>query len=216
MTGAAGTGTPWTHGKNIPGPRKQRQTPHPPLFRGSRLSGARGLTASSAASYVAQPEPHRTQIMRLSEYLEPRHVVIDLRTHGVEDTIRTLVRRLEELGSVDDAVLVEKALIERESSHTTSLGNGVALPHATVPGLERSVILVGVAPDGLRFGSGDGEPDRLFFVLLSPLNQAGTHIKLLARIVRLVRRPGLIDTLLAAGSGDEVVDAIERVDTQYI
>lgn len=155
--------------------------------------------------------------MRLSEYLQPRLVVIGLRTSGVEDTIRRLVGRLAEGGVIRDPDVVEKALIERESSHTTSLGNGVALPHATVPGLDHPVILIGVAPEGIPFGADeDGEPDRLFFVLLSPLNQAGTHIKLLARIVRLVRRPGLIETLLSAGTGEEVVSAIERVDAQHV
>ena len=155
--------------------------------------------------------------MRLSEYLQPRLVVIGLRTEGVEDTIHTMILRLAETESVRDPDVVEKALVEREASHTTSLGNGVALPHATVPGLDRPLILIGLAPDGVAFGSGDeSEPDRLFFVLLSPLNQAGTHIKLLARIVRLVRRPGLIETLLAAESGEEVVRAIERVDAQHV
>ena len=160
--------------------------------------------------------------MRLSEYLQPRFVLLGLETTGVEDTLRAFVERVAETHAVEQPGVVEKALLDRESSHTTSLGNGVALPHATVPGLDRPMILVGVAPNGVTFGSTATPPagvpaqDRLFFVLLSPLNQAGTHIKLLARIVRLVRDPDFVESLLTAETGEQLIEAIERVDAQHV
>ena len=156
--------------------------------------------------------------MRLSDYLEPELVLLDLRTSGVDDTLRAFVARLAECGRVNHSDEVERALADRESTHTTSLGNGVALPHATIAGLERPLILVGVAPEGVAFGPDDAEapPERLFFVLLSPQNQAGTHIKLLARIVRLVRIPEFVDALVGAGSGGALIDQIERVDAQHV
>ncbi|NIP79609.1 MAG: PTS transporter subunit EIIA, partial [Gemmatimonadetes bacterium] len=65
-------------------------------------------------------------------------------------------------GRIDDPDPVRKAVLEREASHTTALGNGVALPHATVGGLDRARVLVAVAPDGVPFGPDDreGEPER--------------------------------------------------------
>lgn len=150
--------------------------------------------------------------MRLSEFLEPDLVVLDFQTEGVEDTIKALVERLRDAGAVADTKAVASALIEREASHSTSLGNGVALPHATVPGVDRPVVLVARAPQGVRFGATGGEPVRLFFVLLSPLTEAGRHIKLLARIVRLVRRPGFVASLMEAGNSEALVDAVERMD----
>ncbi len=155
--------------------------------------------------------------MRLSDYLEPDLILLHLRTTGVEDTLAAFADRLDESGRTSEPDAVRRALLEREESHTTSLGNGVALPHATVPGLAQPLILVGVAPDGVRFGRGDAAPlDRLFFVLLSPLEQAGTHIKLLARIVRLVRHPEFVDELLAADSGEALIEQIERVDALHV
>ena len=156
--------------------------------------------------------------MRLSDYLEPELVLLDLQTDGVEDTLQSFVDRLAETERVDNPELVAKALVDRETTHTTALGNGVALPHATLAGLQRPLILVGVAPEGIAFGPGDGEapPERLFFVLLSPANQAGTHIKLLARIVRLVRIPTFVDSLVTAESGEALIDQIERVDAQHV
>lgn len=161
--------------------------------------------------------------MRLSEYLEPDLVVIGLESTGVEDTIDALVDRLRETGHVGDVETVRKAVVQRELSHTTSLGNGVALPHTTCSAVDRPVILVATAPQGIEFGTpaaGKGGPerttDRLFFLLLSPVDQAGAHIKILARIVRLVRSPDFVEALLAAESGEALIEEIEREDALHV
>ena len=156
--------------------------------------------------------------MRLSDYLEPGLVILDLGTRTTEETIAALVDHLAASGRLDDPESVRKGLVEREESHTTSLGNGVALPHTTVSGLNRPLLLVAVSPEGVPFGP-DGEaslPDRLFFLLLSPLDQAGTHIKLLARIVRLVRSPAFVEALVSAESGEALLHEIEREDALHV
>ena len=155
--------------------------------------------------------------MRLTDYLEPDLVLTGLEADGVESAIDAMVRAVHDAGRIDDPDRVRRAVLQRESSHTTSLGNGVALPHATVSGLDRARVLVAIAPDGVSFGpDGGDEPERLFFMLLSPLEEAGTHIKLLARIVRLVRRRDFVDALLAADSAEAVVAEIEREDARHV
>lgn len=156
--------------------------------------------------------------MRLSDYLEPDLVLVGLDTHGIEDTIHTLVGRLAEQGWVDGAPAVERAVVERERSHTTSLGNGVALPHATVAEVGRPLILVATAPAGIQFGPpvGGQAVDRLFFLLLSPLDAAGTHIKILARVVRLVRRQSFVEALIATEAADALIEEIEREDALHV
>lgn len=154
--------------------------------------------------------------MRLSEYLRPDLVVRGLDTSGLEDTVGALVHRLEQVVDVGDPALVRQALVEREISHTTALGNGVALPHATVVGIERPIVMVATSPDGADFCPGQDMPVRLFFLVLSPMSEAGRHIKLLARIVRLVRHPGFVDSLLEAGSDEALLHEVERVDALHV
>jgi mannitol/fructose-specific phosphotransferase system IIA component (Ntr-type) len=155
--------------------------------------------------------------MRLSDYLEPELVLVGLTAGGPEEAIDAMVRRLQETGTIDDPERVRQAVLEREASQPTALGNGVALPHATLPDIDRARVLVAVSPDGVRFrDNGRGaSPERLFFLILSPLDQAGTHIKLLARIVRLVRRPDFVDALVDAGSAESLIDAITREDALF-
>lgn len=156
--------------------------------------------------------------MRLTDYLEPELVVLDLDTVGVEDTLRRLATHLTDAGRVPDTAEVTAALLRREESHTTSLGNGVALPHATLDRIERPLILVATAPDGIRFGPDrDGQQhDRLFFLLLSPADAAGTHIKMLARIVRLVRAPAFVERLVAADTAEGLVAEVAREDGLHV
>src|SRR5690606_26696886 len=108
------------------------------------------------------------------------------------------------------------ALLAREAAHTTAMGNGVAVPHTTVAGLDRPLLLVAVSRDGVRYGPAGLEPIRVFFLLLSPPERAGLHIKLLARIARLVRHPGLVRRLEEAASPDAVFQELERVDAQHV
>ena len=156
--------------------------------------------------------------MRLSEYLEPELTLTDLEADGVEDTVDALVRCLHQAGKIDDPDRIRNAVLEREASHTTAMGNGVALPHATVSGLDRARVVVAIAPDGVPYGPDgrDDAPERLFFLLLSPIDEAATHIKLLARIVRLVRRPDFVASLLETDTGEALIEKIQREDALHV
>lgn len=156
--------------------------------------------------------------MHLSQYLEPDLVVVDLEADGVDDAIGAMVLRLHETGRIQNPAAIRQAVLDREASHTTALGNSVALPHATVRGIDRAHMVVAIAPDGVAFGPDPdrGPLERLFFMLLSPIDEAATHIKLLARIVRLVRRRDFVDALLEAHSPAEIIDEIEREDALHV
>lgn len=154
--------------------------------------------------------------MRLRQYIRPELIVLDLEAEGIRDAIHALVDRIRDQDFVRDPESLEEILLAREAVHTTAMGNGVAVPHATIPGLESPAIMVAVAPAGVPFGPVGLDPVRVFFLLLSPPNQTGLHIKLLARIARLVRHPGLIARLQQADSAADLLETLERVDAEHV
>jgi len=79
------------------------------------------------------------------------------------------------------------ALLEREALGSTAVGDGVAIPHAKVPGVEQMCAAFGRRDAGIDFQAEDTEPVDLFFLLLVPEKTASTHLKVLAQIARLVR-----------------------------
>lgn len=153
--------------------------------------------------------------MRLSQFLRPDFVVARLDSGDVEGVVHEVSMRAEAAGVGPQALIAER-LLERERSHPTVMGAGLAIPHATVPGLSDPVIGVALAQRPVPFGPEGAPPVRVFFVVLSPPGRERDHVKLLARICRLVRHEDFIDRLEAAGDPAEVLRIIESVDAQHV
>lgn len=153
--------------------------------------------------------------MKLHHYLRPDLVIPELQTTGVENVLRVVVDRLAESGLVQDHESVLEALLERESSQSTGIGNGVAIPHAVCAELDSPVIAIALSHAGVEFNALDENPVKTFFLLLSPPAQSGTHIKLLARIARLMRQPDFLEQLLSAPTPEDVIERIRQFDEQH-
>ena len=154
--------------------------------------------------------------MRLKDYLRSDLVLPRLRATTVEGIVSELADHLAETGAVPSRDEVERGLLAREEAHSTALGHGMALPHATIAGIDGPVLLVALAEEAIQFGPPETDPVRVFFVLLSPPGHEREHVKLLARICRLVRHPEFVTSLQSARSGPDAVSIIERVDEEHV
>jgi mannitol/fructose-specific phosphotransferase system IIA component (Ntr-type) len=152
--------------------------------------------------------------MRLSDFLRSDFVLLRLQSRDVDGIVEEIAGRAESVGVGSGAVIAE-SLLERERAHTTVMGSGLAIPHATVPGLAEPVIGVALGGEPITFGPPDADPVRVFMVLLSPPGREREHVKLLARICRLMRHESFIDRLEAAADADAVVHIIEAIDAQH-
>lgn len=154
--------------------------------------------------------------MRLKDYLRDDFVLLRLQSRGAEGVVHEVSERAEAAGVGSGAVIEEK-LLERERLHPTVMGSGLAIPHATVPGLDEPVIGVALAgSEAVPFGGGESEPVRVFFILLSPPGYEREHVRLLARICRLVRHAGFMDRLEAAEDAGQVIEIIQSIDAQHV
>jgi mannitol/fructose-specific phosphotransferase system IIA component (Ntr-type) len=149
----------------------------------------------------------------LTEMLTPDRVVVPLVARDKHGIIVELAERLVALtGARLDEVL--RAIEERESVLSTGVGFGVAIPHARSSAVSELAIVGGVSAEPVPYDSLDGEPVRLFFLIVGPESSAGLHVKILSRIARLVRRDGVRRHLLEARTPDEFYhvlrDAEER------
>ena len=153
--------------------------------------------------------------MRLREFLRADFVVLRLQAKGMEGVIQEVCARADAAGIGGADVIAEK-LLERERSHSTVIGSGLAIPHATVPGLGEPVIGGAIAGDPISYGPPGTDLVRLFFVLLSPPGREREHVKLLARICRLARHDDFIEQLEAAGDHASVIQIIESIDDQHV
>jgi len=106
-------------------------------------------------------------------------------------------------------------LLEREKISTTAIGEGVAIPHGKLPGVDKVVGVFARSPEGVDFASLDGEPTHLFFTLIAPEDAAADHLKALARISRLLKDPAFRNRLMKGQTKQEIFDIIAEEDQKF-
>ena len=153
--------------------------------------------------------------MRLKEFLRADFVVLGLQANDMEGVVQEVCARADAVG-IGSADVIREKLLERERTHSTVIGSGLAIPHACVPGLAETVIGVAIAGHAISYGPPGTDPVRLFLVLLSPPGREREHVKLLARICRLARHDDFIDRLEAADGDASVIEIIESIDDQHV
>jgi PTS system nitrogen regulatory IIA component len=150
--------------------------------------------------------------MKIVDFLRPDSVLADLAGQTAAEVLAELCRPLAAAHGLDAGRLLQ-ALLEREKLGSTSVGEGVAIPHGRLPGLPVLIAAFGRSP-GVDFKAVDGKPVRLFLVLFAPENAAGAHVKVLARVSRLFRLPAFRETILAAPDAAAIHRLIEEEDAK--
>ncbi len=149
--------------------------------------------------------------MLLTELLTPERVVVPLAARDKAGVIAELTHHLvNHAGGTYAEVLA--AIEEREAVLSTGIGFGVAIPHARSSGIRELTLVCGLSPEPVPYDSIDGEPVRLFFLIVGPEGSAGQHVKVLSRIARLVRRDNLRQQLCDASTPDEFYAALRDAE----
>lgn len=153
--------------------------------------------------------------MKIIEIL-PATLVMPRLTGGSKDEVlRELARGMASHSPDIDADKLVEVLWERERLGSTAIGDGIAIPHGKLPNLQTVRAAFGRHPAGVDFDSLDGNPTRLFFVLIAPEDSVGQHLKALARVSRLLKDDGFRAQLLAAGDAADLYRRIREEDEKY-
>ncbi len=146
--------------------------------------------------------------MKLFEIIEESDIIPELKASDKNGV-------LEELAEVvysHDSSIEKGDLVERERLGTTGIGDGVAIPHGKVSGVKQPVISFGRSKEGLDFGSMDGQPAYLFFLLVAPENSSGIHLQILARIAKILKNSSFRKKLIEARTREELYQMIIQTD----
>src|SRR5687768_10012065 len=148
--------------------------------------------------------------MRLSEMLKPQNIRIGLAATTKNEAIAELVNLLAENNEVIDSSKVLEAVLERESTRTTGIGNGLAIPHGKCTGTDHLIMALGKALTPIDFQSIDGRPVTWIWLLSSPPDKTGPHIQALAKISRLMTIDKFRQALGSCNTPEDVYSAIQR------
>jgi fructose-specific phosphotransferase system IIA component len=152
--------------------------------------------------------------MRLTEILKPQNIKIPLVATNKTDAIGELVQLMADNGDAPDSKKVLEAVLDRESTRTTGIGNGLAIPHGKTNGVRDLVMAIGKPAQPIDFQSIDGRPVTIIWLLSSPPDKTGPHIHALARISRLMTIDKFRQALNAATTAQEMYDIISKQESQ--
>jgi PTS system nitrogen regulatory IIA component len=150
--------------------------------------------------------------MNIVNMLQKEFIINELQAKNKRDVLAELSHSFIKTYKNLDTTIVLNALLEREKLGSTSIGEGSAIPHGKLAGLDTIIAAFGKSEAGIEFNALDGKPVHIFFLLMAPENSAGQHLKALAKISRMLRDANFRNQLMKARSRDELFSAIQQKD----
>lgn len=153
--------------------------------------------------------------MNISDTLDPGRIVTGL---GASTPHAALTAICETLFR-DDVPLcgtAVSALLAREDVGSTGIGNGIAIPHAKIAGIDAPLVGIAVLRDPLQFGAPDGMPVDLLFVVFTPETPNHDALPLLARIVKVLRSHGLAEKIRQQSDPDALAGLLLEAEQNFL
>ena len=152
--------------------------------------------------------------MKFADFIQVGAIKADVASDEKEGVIRELVESLVTAGVIksEDLDGILRAIMKREELGSTGIGKGIAVPHTKHPSVTKLVGTVGVSADGVDFNSLDGEKVQLLFLLISPPDRPGDHLRALENISRQLRDDTFCRFLKQARSSVDIQTLLEEAD----
>jgi len=152
--------------------------------------------------------------MKILDNLKPQAIVPELKATDKNGVLNELSAVLAEVSGASQEEMV-RVLLDRERLGSTGIGGGVAIPHGKLQSLDSLLLAFGRSRQGVDFEAMDGKPTHLFFLLLAPEDSTGGHLKMLARISRLLKDSVFRESLMNAGNGNDLYAIFEQEDRDF-
>ncbi len=152
--------------------------------------------------------------MKFADFVSRKAISAELTAADKEGTIREMVQALSDAGEIDSNEFesIVKAILKREELGSTGIGRGIAVPHTKHPSVDKLVGTVAVSTEGVDFDSLDGEVVNLFFLLISPPDRPGDHLRALENISRQLRDDTFCRFLKQSKNADDIRTLLDEAD----
>jgi len=151
--------------------------------------------------------------MKILDVLRKQSITVDLKATDKKGVLEELVASVAAFSNAGPEEMV-RVLLDRERLGSTGIGNGIGIPHGKLKCLEKLVLGFGISRKGVDFESMDNRPTYLFFLLITPEDSTGPHLKLLARISKILKSVPFREKLMNAADQDEIFELIRAADDE--
>ena len=153
--------------------------------------------------------------MKFVDFVNRNAIRTNVEADTKEDVIRAMASSLLEAGKIaqDQYDGIVEAILKREELGSTGIGRGVAVPHTKHPSVHELIGAVAVSDEGVDFDSLDGEKVHLLFLLISPPDRPGDHLRALENISRQLRDDTFCKFLKQAKSPADIIQLLDEADS---
>lgn len=138
-------------------------------------------------------------------------VILELESQDREGALKEMVGFLKKRSKITKEKELYERLLQREMLGSTAIGEGVAIPHCKTKGVRNPVVLLAISKKGINFYSLDGQPSKIFFLVVSSPDNPSLNLQILAAIAHLVRKAdSLLKKLLNAKNINLVLDIVRE------
>lgn len=152
--------------------------------------------------------------MRISDILQRDTIIAELKSKDKKGVLEELAKAVATVTGTSNQEIV-KVLLEREQLGSTGIGGGIGIPHGKLNSIDSIVVGFGLSRSGVEFDSLDRKPVHIFFLLVTPENSTGSHLRVLAQISKLLKQTQFKQSLLKAETVDDIQAVIDEVDEDF-
>ena len=153
--------------------------------------------------------------MEIRDLLTSDSVIANLRVTSKKQALQELAGAVSRVTDLDERAVFD-VLMEREKLGTTGVGNGIAIPHGKLPGLDKLYGMFARMEKPIDFQAIDEQPVDLIFLLLAPENAGADHLKALARISRTLRDRAMCEKLRGSDDRDAIYALLHDSTTEHV
>lgn len=152
--------------------------------------------------------------MKFADFILVDSILTEISATNKEGVIREMVQSIMDAGGIQEAEFegIVKAIMRREDLGSTGIGRGIAVPHTKHVSVDRLVGTVAISHDGIDFDSLDCEKVNLFFLLISPPDRPGEHLRALEHITRQLKDEAFCRFLKQSKSRDDILHLLDEAD----
>ena len=132
--------------------------------------------------------------MNIKDMLSDKSFLVNFEASSKKNVLDELSKLAEKDIKIDSRILLD-TLTKREKLGSTAVGNGIAIPHANCPDIDKPKVFVALLSNSLDFNANDDQPVDIIFLLLAPDNSGSEHLQALALVSRLLRNKELTTKL---------------------
>ena len=148
--------------------------------------------------------------MKISELIRKEYVSLSLAANSKEEAIQQVAQLAKGHPTLGDFPSFCRAVYERESTGSTSIGYGVAIPHARTEQVKDLLFIVGRLTEGIKFEPTDEIPVRLIFLVAIPKRMVTEYLRLVGTLARHLKNENLRQELLNAADADTLIQAFTK------